>query len=133
MKIYVNTVLETVELLFPYQMDNEIDLHIKNNLINNYEGRCFKNYGFINKIYAILEIKQKQINSEDINSSQFFFVKFSCQLYYVIRGKEVICKMDKINEKISVAINGPLNVIITPDLINIKISNKIALVKNMFV
>jgi DNA-directed RNA polymerase subunit E'/Rpb7 len=133
MKTYVNTFIETKELLYAYQMDNDLEYHIKQNLIKNYEGRCYKNYGFISKIYKINEIKQHQIISEDIQSSQFFGVNFTCKLYYVINGKEIICKMDKISEKLSTAINGPLKVIITLDCIDNNLSKKEVLEKGVFV
>lgn len=117
-KIYVDTILQARELLHPYQMDNDITNHIKNNLIKHYEKKCFKEYGFINKIYRINEINETKINPEDIQSGQQYNVKFSCQLFYVVKDREIICKMDKINEKISTAINGPVKVIIPPDLID---------------
>ena len=37
-------------------MDNKLYLHIKDNLSNKLVGRCYKNYGFIKKIYKIDEI-----------------------------------------------------------------------------
>lgn len=133
MKIYVNTCIETRELLYAYQMNNDLEYHIKQNLIKNYEGKCYKNYGYIGKIYKINEIKQHQIISEDIQSSQFFGVIFTCKLYYIINSKEIICKMDKVNEKLSTAINGPLKVMITLDCIDSSLSKKAVLEKGVYI
>lgn len=119
MKIYTDTILNTKELLNPEQMDNDITNHIKENLKNHYEKKCYKQYGYINKIYKIDEIEETIINPEDILSSQQFKVKFSCQLFFIINEKEIICKMDRITPKINTAINGPVKVIIPPDLINL--------------
>ena len=118
MKIYMDTILDTKELLNPEQMDNDITNHIKENLKNHYEKKCYKQYGYINKIYKVDEIEETLINPEDILSSQQFKVKFSCQLFFIINEKEIICKMDRITPKINTAINGPIKVIIPPDLIN---------------
>ena len=118
MKIYTDTILDTKELLNPEQMDNDITNHIKENLKNHYEKKCYKQYGYINKIYKVDKIEETIINSEDILSSQQFKVKFSCQLFFIINEREIICKMDRITPKINTAINGPVKVIIPPDLIN---------------
>lgn len=118
MKIYTDTILNTKELLNPDQMDNDITNHIKENLKNHYEKKCYKQYGYINKIYKVNEIEETIINPEDILSSQQFKVKFSCQLFFIINEREIICKMDRITPKINTAINGPVKIIIPPDLIN---------------
>lgn len=118
MKIYTDTILNTKELLNPEQMDNDVSNHIKENLKNHYEKKCYKQYGYINKIYKVDEIEETLINPEDILSSQQFKVKFSCQLFFIINEREIICKMDRITPKINTAINGPVKVIIPPDLIN---------------
>jgi DNA-directed RNA polymerase subunit E'/Rpb7 len=118
MKIYTDTILDTKELLTPEQMDNDIINHIKDNLKKHYEKKCYKQYGYINKIYKVNEIEETLINPEDIQSSQQFKVKFSCQLFFVINEREIICKMDRINPKINTAINGPVKTIISLDLIN---------------
>ena len=104
MKIYTDTILDTKELLNPEQMDNDITNHIKENLKNHYEKKCYKQYGYINKIYKVDKIEETIINSEDILSSQQFKVKFSCQLFFIINEREIICKMDRITPKINTAI-----------------------------
>ena len=118
MKIYIDTILDAKELLNPEQMDNDITNHIKENLKKHYEKKCYKQYGYINKIYKVNEIEETLINPEDIQSSQQFKVKFSCQLFFVINEREIICKMDRITPKLNTAINGPVKVIIPLDSIN---------------
>jgi DNA-directed RNA polymerase subunit E'/Rpb7 len=118
MKIYTDTILDTKELINPEQMDNDITNHIKENLKKHYEKKCYKQYGYINKIYKVNEIEETLINPEDIQSSQQFKVKFSCQLFFVINEREIICKMDRITPKFNIAINGPVKAIIPLDLIN---------------
>jgi len=78
MKIYTDTILDTKELLNPEQMDNDITNHIKENLKNHYEKKCYKQYGYINKIYKVDKIEETIINSEDIlvNKRTSWFIKY---------------------------------------------------------
>ncbi len=115
---YINTNLVCPVMLFPNQMDNKMYLHIKDNLINKLVGRCYKNYGFIVKIYKIDEISDGIIEPEDPTCSSKFVVKFSCRLCIPIKNKEIIFKIDRMNKALIGGVNGPLQAIITPDKIN---------------
>lgn len=105
-------------MLFPNQMDNKLYLHIKDNLSNKLVGRCYKNYGFIEKIYKIDEISDGIIEAEDPTCSSKFIVKFSCKLCIPIKNMEIIFKIDRMNKALIGCVNGPLQAIITPDKIN---------------
>ncbi len=115
---YINTNLVCPVMLFPNQMDNKMYLHIKDNLINKLVGRCYKNYGYIVKIYKIDEISDGIIEPEDPTCSSKFVVKFSCKLCIPIKNREIIFKIDKMNKALIGGVNGPLQAIITPDKIN---------------
>lgn len=117
---YINTILETNVLLHPSQMDNNIDIHLKNNLKKQHENRCIKNIGFVKEVYSIKDIKGQLIDMENSECSQMYILTFKCKLYCPIIGKYIIAKMDKITEKISTAINGPMRIIITPNRIDNK-------------
>jgi DNA-directed RNA polymerase subunit E'/Rpb7 len=115
---FINTVLTTPILLHPKQMDNNIDIHLKENLKKEHEKKCFKNIGYINNIYKIENIKDQFIDMENSECSQMYIILFSCKLYCPIIGRYIVAKMDKITEKISTAINGPMRIIITPNRID---------------
>ena len=115
---YIDTTLLCPVMLFPNQMDNKLYLHIKDNLTNKLVGRCYKNYGFIVKIYKIDEISDGIIEAEDQTCSSKFIVKFSCKLCIPIKNKEIIFKIDRMNKALIGCVNGPLQAIITPDKIN---------------
>jgi len=115
---YVNTVLSSPIILLPNQMDNKFYLHLKSNLNNKLIGKCYKNYGFIHKIFAIEEISDGVIEAEDPSCSAKIIVKFSCTICIPIINKELICKIDRMNKALISAINGPIKVIITADKIN---------------
>lgn len=115
---YIDTSLLCPIMLFPNQMDNKMYLHLKLNLKNKLEGKCYKDYGHINKIYAIEDISDGIIEAEDPSCSSKIVVKFSCNLCLPIINKEIICKIDRMNKALISAINGPIKVIITADKIN---------------
>ncbi len=115
---YINTTLVCPIMLYPSQMDNKIYLHLKTNLSNKLLGKCYKNYGYISKIYKINEISEGTIEDEDPICSSKIIVKFSCKLCIPSKNKEIICKIDRMNKALIGAINGPIKVIITPDKLN---------------
>jgi DNA-directed RNA polymerase subunit E'/Rpb7 len=116
---YKKTVLSTPIMISPDQMDNKMYIHLKSNLINKLENKCYENYGYIDKIYNIEEISDGVIEPEDPSCSAKMVVKFSCNLFLPIVGKEIICKIDRMNKALIMGINGPaIKVIISADKIN---------------
>ena len=117
---FIHTVLTIAVLLHPRQMDNNIEINLKQNL-KKYEKSIYKTIGYIDTIHKIIETKANCIDMENSECSQRFDLTFSCTLYNPIVYREIIAKMDKITEKISTAVNGPMKIIITPNRINDKI------------
>jgi len=115
---YKKTILSTPIMISPDQMDNKMYIHLKSNLINKLEKKCYENYGYIDKIYNIEEISDGIIEPEDSSCSAKLDVKFSCNLFLPIVGKEIICKIDRMNKALIMGINGPIKVIISADKIN---------------
>lgn len=115
---YIDTTLLCPVMLLPNQMDNKMYLHLKSNLKNKLELKCYKNYGFVNKIYSIEESSDGIIEAEDPTCSAKITVRFTCSLCLPIVGKEIICKIDRMNKALISAINGPIKAIITADKIN---------------
>jgi DNA-directed RNA polymerase subunit E'/Rpb7 len=115
---YINTTLTCPVMLYPNQMDNKIYSHLKSNLSNKILGKCFKNYGYISKIYKINERSEGLIDNEDPICSFKIIVKFSCKLCIPSKQKEIIGKIDRMNKMIISAVNGPIILIITLDRIN---------------
>ena len=116
---YKKTVLSTPIMISPDQMDNKMYIHLKSNLINKLENKCYENYGYIDKIYNIEEISDGIIEPEDPSCSAKMIVKFSCNLFLPIVGKEIICKIDRMNKALIMGVNGPaIKVIISADKIN---------------
>lgn len=115
---YKKTILSTPIMLSPDQMDNKMYIHLKANLQNKLENKCYENYGYIDKIYNIEEISDGIIEPEDSSCSAKMEVKFSCNLFLPIVGKEIICKIKKMNKALIMGVNGPIEAVITTDKIN---------------
>ncbi len=109
---YVNTYLYSVVNLHPSQFDNDIYKHLKNNLARKLQGRCYKGYGYISKIYKIDERQGGEIIAEDPSASALYKVKFSCKICRPLRGTVIICEVMSINKSIIHLRNGPINVLI---------------------
>jgi DNA-directed RNA polymerase subunit E'/Rpb7 len=112
---YINTTLVCPIMLKPPQMDNKLYLHLKTNLINKLEGKCYQNYGYIKKIHKIEETSEGIIEAEDSTSSAKIIVKFSCILCFPAKNKEIICKIIRINKALIGGTNGPIITIIQSD------------------
>ncbi len=115
---YINTILETTITLEPNQMNNNIYKNLKQNLIRRLEGKCYRDYGFITKIYEIINMSDGYIVAENPKSAATYKVSFSCKICFPLIQRQIICKIDKSNKLIMRLINGPINVIITMDRIN---------------
>ena len=115
---YKKTILSTPIMLSPDQMDNKMYIHLKANLQNKLENRCYENYGYIDKIYNIEEFSDGVIEPEDSSCSAKMEIKFSCNLFLPIVGKEIICKIKKMNKALIMGVNGPIEAVITTDKIN---------------
>ena len=119
---YINTTFKTYVYLRPDQLNNDIYNNLKNNLIFDLENKCFKDYGFIVKIYSIIDYSDGKVMSDNSYSPIAYEVTFSCKLCYPIKNNQLICKIERITEELIRLENGPIKVFVTSDRIN----------KNMF-
>lgn len=109
---YFNTYLYTTVTLHPSQMNNDIYKHLKNNLIRTIQGKCYKSYGHISKIYKIEERRGGTMVPEDSSASATYQVKFSCKLCRPLKGTTIVCEVKAINKSLIHASNGPIHVLI---------------------
>lgn len=108
---YVNTEFHTRISLSPHQMNNEIYVHLKNNLKKKIEKRCNK-YGYVTKLFKILDYSDGEIIPENFDSSSIFNIRYSCRICLPIEKSRIICKIDILNKALIKAINGPIVCII---------------------
>lgn len=115
---YINTQLESTVTILPSQMNNDIYFHKKNNLIKRLEGKCYKDYGYITKIYEITESGDAVMEPENPMAAAICDVRFSCRLCMPLRGKFIICKVEKMIPMLTRLSNGPIQIIITNNRVN---------------
>jgi len=112
---FIHTCLSTYIRLFASQMNNDLYNHLKRNLIEKIEGKCFEDYGYVSKIYGIVEKSGGIIRAEDTSASAEFHVKFSCKMSIPIKGKQIICEIGRMNKELLGATNGPFKIFIPID------------------
>lgn len=115
---YFNTYLTTEIVLHPSQMNNDIYKHLKNNLIERFQDKCFQHYGYIIKIYNIEERKGGNVIAEDPTASAKYVVKFSCKLCKPLKNSVIVCEILGINKAIIHLRNGPINVVVLESNLN---------------
>lgn len=114
---YVNTVFHSRISLLPHQMNNEIYIHLKNNLKKKIEKKCNK-YGYVTKLYKILDYSDGEIIPENFDSSGIFNIRYSCRVCLPIEQTNIICRIDLLNKALIKAVNGPIIVIIKMSQLN---------------
>jgi DNA-directed RNA polymerase subunit E'/Rpb7 len=112
---FIDTMLYTSIILHPSQLNNEIYNNLKNNLTKTLEKKCYKKYGYISKIYEILERDNGVIIPEDNTSSVLFKMKFSCRLCHPLENTKIICKVNQITDIFISLIREPIHIIVTTD------------------
>lgn len=95
----VNVVeLSAIVVLHPSQLNNELYNNLKENLSVRILGRCYKDYGIINKIFEIKEYSGAQIFNEDIEAKVQYNVKFTCEVIKPVDGTTIITKINTNNK-----------------------------------
>lgn len=112
---YINVYLYTTIGLYPSQFDNDIYKHLKNNLIRKLQGKCYKEYGYISKIYKIEEKSQGELIAEDPSASALYKVKIACKICKPLKGTVIVCEVVSINKALIHLRNGPINLLIFED------------------
>src|SRR3990172_11202868 len=115
---YINTKLYTHVALLPNQMDNKLYISLKKNLEDKVVKRCFRDKGYIMDVYKILEYKDGVIEAENPSGSAIFDISFSCRLCIPLKGKQIVCKVDRVNKLLITVTNLPILIIITNERIN---------------
>ena len=114
---YYDTELYSKVLIEPLQLNNNLYVELKNNLKFKVENKCNK-YGFITKIYKILDFSDGRIITESFNASIVFNIKYSCRLCKPTNETNIICSIELLNKSLIKAVNGPIICIISLSRIN---------------
>ena len=116
--LYINTILTTCVSINPNQFNNNIYMNLKKKLEKQLTKKCYKDYGYILKIYKILRHSIGKISPNNFMSASKFDIEFSCRLCKPINGSQIICQIKKVNSPLISAKNGPILVVIPNEFIN---------------
>ena len=114
---YVNTNLTGRVCLKPNFLDNNIYIHLKTILKNHVEKKCNK-YGFIHTVHKILNFKEGFMIPEDLTGSVIYDVKYSALVCLPQENTTIICKINKMENNLFTAENGPVLIILKQQDIN---------------
>lgn len=105
-------------ILYPYQLNNDLLTHMKNNLETLYKNKCFKDIGFIIDIIDIIKYSEGIIYPEQNEGCVQYIVEFTCKMSVVIKNTIIIGKVEQINQEIIYLSHYPYNIIVEHNNIN---------------
>ena len=85
-------ILYTKVVLYPYQINNDLYINLKKNLIDKIENKCTKD-GFIVKIYKIIEYSNGIIEPENFTGIVVFNVKYLANVCIALKDTLIIAKI----------------------------------------
>jgi DNA-directed RNA polymerase subunit E'/Rpb7 len=109
--VFVDIKLHDSIIIFPWQLNNELYLHLKNNLKNKVEKKCI-DIGYVCKVYDIIDYKNGYLLAEDLTGNSIFNVTYNAKVCIPLPNTQVICKIDQIFKSVVMAKNGPIIAVI---------------------
>ena len=125
--MYLNTILTKTVVVIPNQMNHNLINNILDNLREDVEGKCYKQYGVIIKVHEIEGLYGGVIPAEDIRAAAYYTVKFTCTLCRPEEGAVVGGKVVRIGNGVIIMENGPVNIFVP-----IKEPNKYIKINNIY-
>jgi DNA-directed RNA polymerase subunit E'/Rpb7 len=108
---FINMELHSLVIIQPYQLNNELYLHLKNNLIKTVVNKC-NNVGYICKVNEIISYKDGKVEAEDFSGNIIFDVTFNANICIPIKDTNIVCKIESIHKQLIIGNNGPIKCII---------------------
>jgi len=85
-------ILYTKIILNPNQMNNDIYMNLKKNLIEKLEGKCIGE-GYIIKIYKIIEYTNGIIDAENFTGSAIYNIKYLAKICIALKETTIVAKI----------------------------------------
>lgn len=109
-QMFVDLELHDLTIVYPWQLKNELYLHLKNNLKNKCEKKCIE-IGYICKIHNITKY-DGYIVPEDLSGNITFKVKYNAKVCIPIPNTIIIMKIEQIFKQVVMVTNGPVSGIV---------------------
>ena len=114
---YYHTQLDADVIVFPHQINRNIDESLMINLRNLVENKCVKN-GYVMKVYDIVEKGDGKIDDDNLAGYIVYHVKYTCYLCSPVVNLEMVCEITTMSNGFLVGKNGPMTVILSHRDIN---------------
>jgi DNA-directed RNA polymerase subunit E'/Rpb7 len=85
-------ILKVMVILHPHQMNNDIYINLKKNLINKIENKCIKE-GYVVKVYKLLEYVDGCIKPENFTGAAVYKVTYLAKVCYALRETIIVAKI----------------------------------------
>lgn len=120
---YVDTELSVVINLEASNINQEIYKNLKKTVINRLEGTCYKDFGYIVKIYEIKETSDIEIVNENPNCDCILEADIDVKICKPLKNRIIVGRIENMNVTLIKAVSGPMDIMITmtPDKINNKL------------
>ena len=122
---FSDKILYTRVLVPCNKLNTDIYINLKNLLKKQIEGKCIK-YGYVSKIFKILDYSNNTIDINNLDCSVFYNIKYSARLCFPIENTIIIARITTMNKQFFVAENGPITNMIkytSLDLNNFKLTD----------
>jgi DNA-directed RNA polymerase subunit E'/Rpb7 len=118
---YIDTTQFADIPIYPFQLNNDLYIHLKKNLKDAFLGKCNK-YGYVQHIYKIKNYEEGKSNPSNTSGSVVFQVTYECSLCNPGIGDKIVGEIASITKPFIIATNGPIKICI-PVPKNINTSN----------
>jgi len=96
-------ILNTKLLLRPDQMDNDLYINLKKNLIEKVEGRCMS-HGFVIKVYRIIEYSCGIVEPENFTGSAMYNIKYFAKICIALKESIIVARISSYLPNVNFAI-----------------------------
>jgi len=88
----IDKILYTKIILHPNQMNNDLYMNLKKNLIDKLENKCISD-GYVIKIYKIIDYTNGIIEAENLTGAAIFNVKYLARICVALKETTIIGKI----------------------------------------
>jgi DNA-directed RNA polymerase subunit E'/Rpb7 len=107
--LYYQTQLDTKVPLLPYQLTNNIDDAILENLISQVKGKTTEN-GIVIRVFRLIDYDYGIIDGNNFAATTNYNVKYECLLCSPVKDLEIVCVLDNIIKGYLLGTNGPVTI-----------------------
>lgn len=110
--------LKTTVSIPPSLLDNDIYISLNKKLKELVEGKCFGEYGYIQRVIDILNYSHNNVPIDDLGANCYFDIDFTAKICLPIVNERVVCYIKDLSQDLIRCVSGPFDIFITKENIN---------------